>query len=197
MFTGVIEEVGRVAAVRADNRSTRLQIDAPQIAKQTRSGDSIAVNGCCLTLASRRGNDLTFDLLEETIARTNLKKLRRNDHVNLERPLRADGRLGGHFVQGHLDYASPILAFDKKDVDFRLEISLPAEFASYVAPKGSIAVNGISLTVAEVLPGSFVAWIIPYTKEHTNLDGAEADDSVNLEFDILAQYVERMLRHAL
>ena len=196
MFTGLIEEVGRVAAVRADNRSTRLQIAAPQIAKQTRSGDSIAVNGCCLTLASRRGNDLTFDLLEETIARTNLKKMRRNDQVNLERPLRADGRLGGHFVQGHIDCASPILAFDKKDVDFRLEISLPAEFASYVAPKGSIAVNGISLTVAEVLPGSFVAWIIPYTKEHTNLDGAEADDLVNLEFDILAKYVERMLRHA-
>jgi len=196
MFTGLIEEVGRVAAVRADNRSTRLQIAAPQIAKQTRSGDSIAVNGCCLTLASRRGNDLTFDLLEETIARTNLKKMRRNDQVNLERPLRADGRLGGHFVQGHIDCASPILAFDKKDVDFRLEISLPAEFASYVAPKGSIAVNGISLTVAEVLPGSFVALIIPYTKEHTNLDGAEADDLVNLEFDILAKYVERMLRHA-
>jgi len=197
MFTGLIEEVGTVAAVRTGNRSTRLQIAAPQIAKQTRTGDSIAVNGCCLTLASRRGNDLTFDLLEETIARTNLKKLRRNDQVNLERPLRADGRLGGHFVQGHIDYASPILAFDKKDVDFRLEISLPAEFASYVAPKGSIAVNGISLTVAEVLPGSFVAWIIPYTKEHTNLDGAEADDLVNLEFDILAKYVERMLRHAL
>jgi len=197
MFTGLIEEVGTVAAVRAGNRSTRLQIAAPQIAKQTRTGDSIAVNGCCLTLASRRGNDLTFDLLEETIARTNLKKLRRNDQINLERPLRADGRLGGHFVQGHIDCASPILAFDKKDVDFRLEISLPAEFASYVAPKGSIAVNGISLTAAEVLPGSFVAWIIPYTKEHTNLDGAEADDLVNLEFDILAKYVERMLRHAL
>jgi riboflavin synthase len=196
MFTGLIEEVGTVAAVRAGNRSTRLQIAAPQIAKQTRNGDSIAVNGCCLTLASRRGNDLTFDLLKETIARTNLKKLRRNDQVNLERPLRADDRLGGHFVQGHIDCASPILAFDKKDVDFRLEISLPAEFASYVAPKGSIAVNGISLTVAEVLPGSFVAWIIPYTKEHTNLDGAEADDLVNLEFDILAKYVERMLRHA-
>ena len=196
MFTGLIEEVGTVAAVHTGNRSTRLQIAAPQIAKQTRSGDSIAVNGCCLTLASRRGNDLTFDLLEETIARTNLKKLRRNDQINLERPLRADGRFGGHFVQGHIDCASPILAFDKKDVDFRLEISLPAEFASYVAPKGSIAVNGISLTVAEVLPGSFVAWIIPYTKEHTNLDGAEADDLVNLEFDILAKYIERMLRHA-
>jgi riboflavin synthase len=196
MFTGLIGEVGRVVSARGGDRGTQLQIAAPQIAKQTRSGDSIAVNGCCLTLASRRGNDLTFDLLEETIARTNLKKLRRNDQVNLERPLRADGRLGGHFVQGHIDCASPILAFDKKDVDFRLEISLPAEFASYIAPKGSIAVNGISLTVADIFPKSFVAWIIPYTKKHTNLDRAEADDLVNLEFDILAKYVERMLRHA-
>ena len=196
MFTGLIEEIGRVVSMRGGDRGTQLQVAAPQIAKQTRSGDSIAVNGCCLTLTSRRGNDLTFDLLEETIARTNLKKLRANNHVNLERPLRADSRLGGHFVQGHIDCASPILAVDKKDVDFRLEVSLPAEFASYVAPKGSIAVNGISLTVAEVLPGSFVAWIIPYTKQHTNLDGAQADDLVNLEFDILAKYVERMLRHA-
>src|SRR5207245_1947179 len=146
MFTGLIEEVGTVAAVRTGNRSTRLQIAAPQIAKQTRTGDSIAVNGCCLTLASRRGNDLTFDLLEETIARTNLKKLRRNDQINLERPLRADGRLGGHFVQGHIDCASPILAFDKKDVDFRLEISLPAKFVSYVYRKRLSVVNGIRLT---------------------------------------------------
>ena len=196
MFTGLIEEVGKVVSTRRGDRGTQLQVTAPQIAKQASSGDSIAVNGCCLTLVSRRGNDLTFDLLEETIARTNLKKLRRNDHVNLERSLRADDRLGGHFVQGHIDCASPILAFDKKDVDFRLEISLPAEFASYVAPKGSIAVNGISLTVADVLPRSFVAWIIPYTKEHTNLDRAQADHLVNLEFDILAKYVERMLRHA-
>lgn len=196
MFTGLVEEIGRVVAAHASNHSTQLQVAAPRTAGQAKTGESIAVNGCCLTLTSGRGDRLTFDLLEETIARTNLKKLRRNDQVNLERPLRADGRLGGHFVQGHIDCASPILAFDKKDVDFRLEISLPAEFASYVAPKGSIAVNGISLTVAEVLPGSFVAWIIPYTKEHTNLDGAEADDLVNLEFDILAKYVERMLRHA-
>src|SRR5881394_3423727 len=188
MFTGLIEEVGRVAAVRADNRSTRLQIAAPQIAKQTRSGDSIAVNGCCLTLASRRGNDLTFDLLEETIARTNLKKLRRNDHVNLERPLRADGRLGGHFVQGHIDCVSRIVAFEKKGPDFRLEVELPATFAQYVARKGSIALNGISLTVAAVFPKGFAVWIIPYTKRHTNLSRTQAGDLVNVEFDILAKY---------
>jgi riboflavin synthase len=104
--------------------------------------------------------------------------------------LRADGRLGGHFVQGHVDCVSRIIGFDRKDVDFRLEVELPERFARYVASKGSIAVNGISLTVADVLPKSLVAWIIPYTKGHTNLDRAKPGDLVNLEFDILAKYVE-------
>src|SRR6266581_8806084 len=193
MFTGLIEEVGEVVAVPASDSGTQLQIAAPAIAKKSRTGDSIAVNGCCLTLTSRRGNRLTFDLLEETIARTNLKKLRRSDQVNLERALPAEGRLGGHFVQGHIDCVSPIVAFDKKSADFRLEVELPAESAQYVARKGSIALNGISLTVAEVLPKSFVVWIIPYTKRHTNLDRAQVGDLVNVEFDILAKYVERLL----
>ena len=206
MFTGLIEEVGEIIEVRASDSGTQLrpqvastrkgsvlQIAASGIAKKVRSGDSIAVNGCCLTLTSRRGNCLTFDLLEETIACTNLKNLRRSDPVNLERALAAEGRLGGHFVQGHIDCVSPIVAFDKKGADFRLEVELPAEFAQYVARKGSIALNGISLTVAEVLPKSFVAWIIPHTKRHTNLDRARAGDLVNVEFDILAKYVERAL----
>ena len=195
MFTGLIEEVGEVVAVRASDSESfcELQIAAPRIAKKSRSGDSIAVNGCCLTLTSRRGDRLAFDLLEETIDRTNLKKLRRNNRVNLERALPADGRLGGHFVQGHIDCVSPIVAFDKKGADFRLEVELPGEFAHYVARKGSIAVNGISLTVAVVLAKSFVAWIIPYTKQHTNLDCAQSGDLVNIEFDILAKYVERAL----
>ena len=206
MFTGLIEEVGEVVEVRASDSGTQLrpqvastrkgsvlQIAASGIAKKVRSGDSIAVNGCCLTLTSRRGNCLTFDLLEETIACTNLKNLRRSDPVNLERALAAEGRLGGHFVQGHIDCVSPIVAFDKKGADFRLEVELPAEFAQYVARKGSIALNGISLTVAEVLPKSFVVWIIPHTKRHTNLDRARAGDLVNVEFDILAKYVERAL----
>lgn len=193
MFTGLIEEVGEVVAVTASHRGTQLQIAAPGIAKKTRSGESIAVNGCCLTSTSRRGNRLTFDLLEETIARTNLKKLRPGDHVNLERALQAEGRLGGHFVQGHIDCVSRIVAFEKKGPDFRLEVGLPAEFAKYVAPKGSIALNGISLTVAESLSQSFVTWIIPYTKGHTNLDRAQTGDLVNVEVDILAKYVERAL----
>jgi riboflavin synthase len=193
MFSGLIEEVGNVVAVRVSESGTMLGIAAPAIAKKSQKGDSIAVNGCCLTLTSRRGNRLTFDLLEETIARTNLKKLRPNDPVNLECALSAEGRLGGHFVQGHIDCVSPIIAFDKQGADFRLEVELPAEFAQYAVPKGSIALNGISLTVAEALPKSFVAWIIPYTKRHTNLDRARAGDLLNVEFDILAKYVEKVL----
>src|ERR1700751_3169743 len=128
MFTGLIEEVGTVVAVRAREHGMKLQIAAPETAKHVSAGDSIAVNGCCLTLTSRRGNRLTFDLLEETIARTNFKKLRRSDRVNLERALPVEGRLGGHFVQGHIDCVSRIVAFEKKGPDFRLEVELPAGF---------------------------------------------------------------------
>ena len=193
MFTGLIEEVGTVRAVRACDHATELQIAAPGTAKHVSPGESIAVNGCCLTLTSCRSDCLSFDLLEETIARTNLNDLRRNNPVNLERALRADGRVGGHFVQGHVDCVFPIVTFDKKGTDFRLEVELPQKLAHYVASKGSIAINGISLTIAEVLPNSFVTWIIPYTKHHTNLEGAKTGDLVNLEFDILAKYVERMV----
>jgi riboflavin synthase len=194
MFTGLIEEVGTVVAARARDHGMELQIGAPRTAKHVSVGESIAVNGCCLTLSSRRGNRLSFDLLEETIGRTNFKKLRRNSPVNLERALCADGRLGGHFVQGHIDCVAPIIAFDMKGADFRMEVELPENSRHYVASKGSIAVNGISLTIAEVLPRSFAVWIIPYTKRHTNLDRATTGDLVNLEFDILAKYVERMVR---
>ena len=196
MFTGLIEEVGRVVATRANDHGTKLEIAAPRTAREARTGESIAVNGCCLTLTSRRGDRLSFDLLEETIGRTNLKKVRQNSRLNLERALRADGRLGGHFVQGHVDCVSSIIGLEKKGADFRLEVELPRKFAHYVASKGSIAVDGISLTVADVLPKSFVAWIIPYTKRHTNLDRATIGDLVNLEFDILAKYVERMVAPA-
>jgi riboflavin synthase len=193
MFTGLIEEVGSVTAVGASKNGNQLKIAAPRIAKKMRRGDSLAVNGCCLTVSSRRGNEVVFDLLDETIARTNLRTLRPKQLVNLERAVTAKERFGGHFVQGHVDCVTPIIAFQKSGADFRLEIELPEAFAHYVARKGSIAVNGISLTVAEVLQKSFVVWIIPYTKTHTNLDQAQAADLMNIEFDILAKYVERIL----
>lgn len=194
MFTGLIEEVGSVIAVGITSKGgNQLKIAAPRIAKKMRRGDSVAVNGCCLTLSSHRDDELAFDLLEETIARTNLKNLQRDHPVNLECALAAKERFGGHFVQGHVDCVSPIILFQKSGADSRLEVALPAKFAHYVACKGSIAVNGISFTVAEILPKSFVVWVIPYTKRHTNLDLAQAGDLMNLEFDILAKYVERML----
>jgi len=193
MFTGLIEEVGTVTSTRESDRSRQLQIVAPRIAKKIRPGESVAVNGCCLTLSAHRGDQLTFDLLDETLDRTNLKMLRRGSGVNLERALRADGRFGGHFVQGHVDCASRIISFEQRGGDHCLEIELPAEFARYAACKGSIAIDGISLTIAEVSPMSFVVWIIPHTKRHTNLDRAEAGTLVNLEFDILAKYVERII----
>jgi len=193
MFTGLIEEVGRVVANRAAGRRRQLQIKAPRIGKSVRSGDSIAVNGCCLTVTSRARDQLAFDLLQETLNRTNLKKLGRGDLVNLERALRAGDRFGGHFVQGHVDCIAQIRSFEKRGADHRLEIELPRRFAHYAVEKGSIAVDGISLTIAEVSAKKLVLWIIPHTKRHTNLDRATPGDWVNLEFDLLAKYVERML----
>jgi riboflavin synthase len=193
MFTGLIEEVGSVLGIHATDRGMRLQVVAPHLAEKVRIGDSIAVNGCCLTVAARRAEQLAFDLLAETLDRTNLKALRQESRVNLERALAADGRLGGHFVQGHVDCASRIAALEKNGADYRLEIELPGDFAHYIAQKGSIAVNGISLTVAEVSENSFAVWIIPHTRSQTNLETARADDLVNLEFDLIAKYLERML----
>jgi riboflavin synthase len=193
MFTGLIEEVGTVFAVEKNSRGATLAVSAARLPEKIELGDSIAVNGCCLTVANRRDDQLFFDLLEETLERTNLKTLRRDDRVNLERALAADGRLGGHFVQGHVDCSTRILSLNENGPDWRLEVELPSAFARYVVEKGSIAVNGISLTVAEVSGKSFAAWIIPHTKTQTNLAIAGPDDLVNLEFDLIAKYVERMV----
>ncbi|MDQ6623424.1 MAG: riboflavin synthase, partial [Verrucomicrobiota bacterium] len=152
MFTGLIEEVGRVLWIRATERGTQLQLAAPGVAEDIHNGDSISVNGCCLTVKAHRGEQLTFDLLEETLDRTNLRDLRRDSLVNLERALPVSARLGGHFVQGHIDCAARVLAFEESGADHRLEVELPNEFSHYVASKGSIALNGVSLTIAEVLP---------------------------------------------
>jgi len=193
MFTGLIEEVGIVTAIGASEKGNRLKIAAPSIAKKTQRGDSLAVNGCCLTVGSHDADELIFDLLEETLTHTNLKNLQRKQPVNLECAVTATGRFGGHFVQGHIDCVAQIVSYEKRGTDFRLEVELPHAFAHYLVHKGSIAVNGISLTVAEVCSKSFVAWIIPHTKKNTNLDRVQPGDLMNLEFDILAKYVERML----
>ena len=193
MFTGLVEERGETLSLAISEQGARLSVRAPGISEGVRLGDSIAVNGCCLTVAEQGGDILTFDLLRETLQRTNLHQLVPGASVNLERALAAGGRLGGHFVQGHIDTTARVLNFQASGADHRLEIALPTEIARYVAFKGSIAIDGISLTVAEVKESSFVLWLIPHTVAVTTLKSRRTDDLVNLEFDLLAKYVERIL----
>src|SRR5205085_11664336 len=161
MFSGLIEEVGR--GVSASDQPKRLEISAPRLSAKVAVGDSVAVNGRCLTIAQQEGHHFSFEVLQESIDRTNLNTLQPGSKVNLEVAIAAGSRLGGHFVQGHVDCAAAILALDETDSDLRLEIELPPDFARYVAHKGSIARTGLSVTVAEILPTSFAVWIIPHT----------------------------------
>ena len=193
MFTGIIEELGQVSWLRRSTSGIQLQVAAPGIVRGIRRGDSVAVNGCCLTVSAHRGEFLSFDLLQETLDRTSLHQLRPGAPVNLERALAADGRLGGHFVQGHVDCTSPVIRFEQQGDDFRLDVAVPPAFSQLLVFKGSIAISGISLTVAELAADRFTAWIIPHTRENTNLQAIQAGDLVNLEFDVLAKYVERIL----
>ena len=193
MFTGLVIETGELLSLERTGESARLTLRAPVIGPSAQIGDSVAVNGCCLTVTVRDGEKLSFDLLAETLRLTNLGDLANGARVNLEPALGAGAKLGGHFVQGHVDTAAEVLDFSPHGQDFRLEVALPAEFAQYVAFKGSIAVDGISLTVAEVRDASFVCWIIPHTREVTNLAARQKGGRVNLEFDLLAKYVERIV----
>lgn len=193
MFTGLVEETGELLSLERSAAGARLTVRAPLVTQDVRIGDSVAVNGCCLTVTVQEGQTLAFDLLAETLARTNLGALTPGTPVNLERALAAHARLGGHFVQGHVDTTSALIGFEQVQADYRLEIALPREFARYVAFKGSIAIDGISLTVAQVHEASFVVWIIPHTFAVTNLRSKKAGDLVNLEFDLLAKYVERIV----
>jgi len=194
MFTGLIEEVGRIRGICTTGRSTQLRIAAPGISNDLRLGESVAVNGCCLTATAIRNGDITFDLLEETVTRTNFGNLGPESPVNLERALAATGRMGGHFVQGHIDCTAQVLSFGAQGADYRLEVELPASFARYAVEKGSIALDGISLTIAELLPASLIVWIIPHTRRETNLSRLQRGSLLNVEFDLLAKYVERLLQ---
>ena len=194
MFTGIVEETGEVMSLKRSSGGVRLLVFAPGIGPKIGIGESVAVNGCCLTVARRDGGDLTFDLLRETLDRTNLGGLKEGSSANLERALAANGRLGGHFVQGHVDCTSRVRAFERTGTDHRLEIELPHEFARHAVLKGSIAINGVSLTISELNDDSLVVWLIPHTLSTTNLRELKAGDAVNLEFDLLAKYVERLVK---
>ncbi|MFZ0434407.1 MAG: riboflavin synthase [Chthoniobacterales bacterium] len=192
MFTGLVESIGRVRSLDRRGDAARLTLETP-LAAGLSLGESLAVNGCCLTVTSTDGDSACFDLLGETLARTNLGGLVPGTRVNLERALRADGRFGGHFVQGHIDTTTEVLSAETKGADLNLIIALPEAGARYLIEKGSIAVNGVSLTVASLADDRFGLWIIPHTLQETNLGDLRAGSPVNLEYDMLAKYAERQI----
>jgi riboflavin synthase len=197
MFTGIVEEAGIIESIKPTARSIQLTVRAQAITRGVKLGASVAVNGCCLTVVkiSSRGKAklLQFDVLQESWTRTNLQFAKPGSVVNLERPLRSDGELGGHFVTGHVDGVGKIIRWERSGKDHILEIAAPADVLRYVVFKGSIAVDGISLTVAGVTKKSFRLWIIPHTFEVTTLRERQVGDAVNLEADLLGKYVERFV----
>lgn len=195
MFTGIVEEAGRVVECVETPEGCRFTIEAQTIHHDTRPGDSIANNGCCLTVTSIDSNRLTFDLLEETRRKTNLQSLAPGTLINLERALAAHSRLGGHFVSGHIDHTGTITRWEKQGSDYTLEIEVPEGFQQYLVPKASVAIDGISLTVGNVQDRRFNVWIIPHTHDVTNLQQRATGQLVNLEFDLLAKYVEKIILH--
>ncbi len=191
MFTGIIEECGEVLSFRPVEAGAELWVRAG-FTGEVATGESVATNGACLTVTETKDGAMRFDLLHETLRLTNLGDLRPGDPVNLERSLRIGDRLSGHFVQGHVDARAPVLAYDRTGQDRSLAVELPPEFAHLIVPKGSICVNGISLTVAELHPDRFVLRIIPHTHEVTSLKSVASGSVVNLEFDFLAKHLARL-----
>ena len=211
MFTGIVQEAGKIESVQKSSAGIRLAIRARMVAAGLKVGDSVAVNGCCLTVVQitppkrraagrsrvsevKRERVMSFDLLHETWKRTNLQFAKEGTLVNLELPLLANARLDGHFVTGHIDGLGKIEKWERSGADHLLEISAPSTIMRYVVSKGSIALDGISLTVAEVQKERFAVWIIPHTFELTGLRERKVGDVVNLEADLLGKYVEKFMR---
>jgi riboflavin synthase len=194
MFTGLVEGVGRVVMLQMQQKGfTRFMVDMGPLAEGVQVGDSVAVNGCCLTVTSIQGTYRGFDLLQETLAQTNLGQLKPRSAVNLERAMPAQGRFGGHFVTGHIDAVGVIRRCEQIGQDYELRIAVDPFYTAYLVPKGCIAIDGISLTVAEVAQDEFSVWVIPHTRAVTALHDRAAGGWVNLEFDLLAKYTEKIL----
>ncbi len=194
MFTGIVEETGRVTVFEPRAEAWRLIVAARAALADLTLGDSIAVNGCCLTAVQADGETVQFDVLEESRRVTSFSALKIGSLVNLERSLRFGGKVGGHFVTGHVDTIGAIEVFEARGKDYYLRVRIPAGAGRYVVHKGSIAIDGISLTIAEVTDAAFAVWIIPHTLEVTNLRQKQVGDPVNLEFDLLGKHVEKLLQ---
>jgi riboflavin synthase len=193
MFTGLVEHVGTIESLERSNAGARIRVNAGPLVKGLAKSGSIAVNGCCLTAVDISGKTFAADLSGETLRRTSLGELKPGMIVNLERPLTAAMELGGHFVQGHLDGVGRVARLEPEGANWWFGVRVPDDLARYVAMKGSIALDGISLTVAGWHNGVVETAIIPFTYEHTNLSSLKIGDAVNIECDVLAKYVERLL----
>ncbi len=193
MFTGIIETVGRVASIEAQGEKSRLAIDAPAITDALPIGASVAVNGACLTVVAVSGGQVVFEAVRETLDCSSLGDLRGGSSVNLERAMRADGRLDGHIVQGHVDGTGRVRAIERHGDDVRFAIDCESEFAALLVPKGSIAIDGVSLTLVQVEDAGFDVALIPHTLVATNLADRKPGDRVNLEADVLGKYVQKYL----
>jgi riboflavin synthase len=199
MFTGIVEHIGRIESLVANSDGGKLRVSlggAPQIAESIKQGDSIAVNGCCLTVVEYGPNHFSADLSGETLRRTSLGEKKPGDPVNLERPLAAGARLGGHFVQGHVDGVGRVTALEQEGENWWLSVRVSEDLRRYVAEKGSISIEGISLTVARWENGVASIAVIPFTYQQTNVHALAVGSAVNLEVDILAKYVESLLAAA-
>ena len=194
MFTGIIEELGRVRGIKGGREGARLTIEARGILADIRRGDSVAVNGVCLTVTEHTETAFAVDVMAETLAKTNLGRLRRGARVNLERALRLGDRLGGHLVTGHVDGVGTIVGRERQGIATVFAVRAPQEVARYLIPKGSVAVDGISLTVVNVMGDIFTVSIIPHTAALTTLGFKQPGDTVNLEADVVGKYVARLLR---
>ena len=192
MFTGIIQEVGEVAAVAEEPNGARITVRMPGLAPEIGMGDSVAVNGTCLTAVELGPELIAFEAMGETLDKTSLRGVAPGDRVNLERAVTVDKRLGGHIVQGHVDGVGEVRGTRPDGIAKVVEITAPPEVLRYVVEKGSIAVDGVSLTVSAETDGGFEIWLIPHTCEATTFDALAPGDRVNLEADVLAKYVERL-----
>ena len=193
MFTGIVEETGSVVSFEEGAQAWRLLLEVKEVVKDLKLGDSVAVNGCCLTVVEMNGNQIAFDLLAESVRLTSIDGIGPGAKVNLERALLPSSRMGGHFVSGHVDGTGVIEAIEPRGKDRFFRIKPYAENLKYIIHKGSITVDGISLTVAEVDDESFAIWLIPHTMERTNLHTKKRGERVNLEYDLIGKYVEKLL----
>lgn len=194
MFTGIIQEIGSVSAVRKAGGGIHVSVRAPETARELRVDESVSLNGVCQTVIRKRGSVFTVEAVEETLSKTTMGMLTVSSRLNLELPVRLQDRLGGHLVQGHVDCVGNIESIAKKASSWLITVRYPEEFDRYVIPVGSIAIDGISLTVAATTPGRLTVSIIPHTLEKTTLGSAKVNGKVNLEFDLVGKYIEKIMR---